>query len=188
MTPLFSLKQRDYLRFRPQWGCFCPLNNPYPKAPNCPHCGQLCLPKDAHDTLAFSCFSSMQAPYPSPRRKRQVSSIPLHLLFRPNPLRWASVEFPVLPHVGATPGFWVFGGYAPGCARKIGHSRDTRLTRVDRRFSAAPVGTLPTAFGCVPAHIPRPILQVSARKTAGWSTEWAGVYTEGFRFACGRPV
>ena len=25
--------------------------------------------------------------------KRQVSSIPLHLLFRPNPLRWASVEF-----------------------------------------------------------------------------------------------
>ena len=37
--------------------------------------------------------SSMQAPYPSPRRKRQVSSISLHLLFRPNPLRWASVEF-----------------------------------------------------------------------------------------------
>ena len=27
VTPLFSLKQRDYLRFRPQWGCFCPLNN-----------------------------------------------------------------------------------------------------------------------------------------------------------------
>ena len=27
-TPLFSLKQRDYLRFRPQQGCFCPLNNP----------------------------------------------------------------------------------------------------------------------------------------------------------------
>ena len=37
--------------------------------------------------------SSMQAPYPSPCRKRQVSSISLHLLFRPNPLRWASVEF-----------------------------------------------------------------------------------------------
>ena len=37
--------------------------------------------------------SSMQAPYPSPRRKRQISSSPLHLLFRPNPLRWASVEF-----------------------------------------------------------------------------------------------
>ena len=42
---------------------------------------------------------------PSPRRKRQVSSIPLHLLFRPNPLRWTSVEFLVLPHVGAASGF-----------------------------------------------------------------------------------
>ena len=84
--------------------------------------------------------------------------------------------------------FWVSGGYAPGCARKIGHSRDTRLTRADRRFSAAPVGTLTTAFGCVPAHTPRPILQVSARKTAGWRTEWAGAYTKGFRSACVRPV
>ena len=55
-TPLFSLKQRDYLRFRPQQGCFCPLNNPCPKVPNCPHCGQMCLPRCAHDTLAFSCF------------------------------------------------------------------------------------------------------------------------------------
>ena len=57
-TPLFSLKQRDYLRFRPQQGCFCPLNNPCPKVPNCPHCGQLCLPRCAHDTLAFSCFAA----------------------------------------------------------------------------------------------------------------------------------
>ena len=57
-TPLFSLKQRDYLRFRPQQGCFCPLNNPCPKAPNCPHCGQMCLPRCAHDTLAFSCYNS----------------------------------------------------------------------------------------------------------------------------------
>ena len=49
----------------------------------------------AHDPAALSCFaaSSIQAPYLSPRRRRQVSSIPLHLLFRPNPLRWASVEF-----------------------------------------------------------------------------------------------
>ena len=23
---------------------------------NCPHCGQMCLPRCAHDTLAFSCF------------------------------------------------------------------------------------------------------------------------------------
>ena len=121
-------------------------------------------------------------------RKRQVSSIPLHLLFRPNPLRWASVEFPVLPHGGATSGFWVSGGYAPGCARKIGHSRGTRLTRVDGRFPAAPVGTLPSVFGCVPAHIPRPVLQAFARKTAGWRTEWAGACTEGSHFAFGRPA
>ena len=93
-----------------------------------------------------------------------------------------------LPHGGATSGFGAFGGYAPGCVRKTGHSRDTRLTRVDRRFSAAPVGTLPTAFGCVPAHTPRPILQVSARKTAGWRTEWAGAYTKGSRFACDHPA
>ena len=84
--------------------------------------------------------------------------------------------------------FWVSGGYAPGCARKIGHSRDTRLTLVDGRFPAAPVGTLPSAFGCVPAHTPRPILQVSARKTAGWRTEWAGAYTKGSRFACDHPA
>ena len=93
-----------------------------------------------------------------------------------------------LPHGGATSGFGAFGGYAPGCVRKTGHSRDTRLTRVDRRFSAAPVGTLPTAFGCVPAHTPRPVLQVSARKTAGWRTEWAGACTKGFRSACVHPA
>ena len=58
MTPLFSLKQRDYLRFRPQWGYFCPLNNPCVKAPNCPHCGQMCSPRCANDTLAFSCFAA----------------------------------------------------------------------------------------------------------------------------------
>ena len=67
--------------------------------------------------------------------------------------------------------FWVSGGYAPGCARKTGHSRDTRLTRADGRFPTAPVGTLPSVFGCVPAHIPRPVLQAFARKTAGWRTE-----------------
>ena len=93
-----------------------------------------------------------------------------------------------LPHGGATPVFWAPDEYAPGCARKIGHSRGTRLTRADRRFSAAPVGTLPTAFGCVPARVPRPVLQASARKTAGWRTEWAGACTEGFRSACVRPV
>ena len=85
-------------------------------------------------------------------------------------------------------GFWVSGGYAPGCARKTGHSRDTRLTRADSWLLAVPVETLPTAFGCVPAHTPRPALQAFARKTAGWRAEWAGVCTKGFRSACVRPV
>ncbi len=187
MTPLFSLKQRDYLRFRPQWGYFCPLNNPCVKAPNCPHCGQMCSPRCAHDTLAFSCFLAAASKIPRFCPFRCFPRLP-HFLFRPNPLRWASVEFSVLPHVGATSGFWVSGGHAPGCVRKTGHSRNTRLTRADRRFSAAPVGTLPTAFGCVPAHIPRPVLQASARKTAGWRTEWAGACTKGSRSACVHPA
>ena len=93
-----------------------------------------------------------------------------------------------LPHVGATPAFWASGGYASGCVRKTGHSRDTRLTRADRRLPAALAGMPPGAFGCVPARIPRPVLQASARKTAGWKTEWAGACTEDFRFACVRPA
>ena len=115
-----------------------------------------------------------------------VSVFPTFAAFplSPNPLCWALVEFSVLPHGGATSGFWVSGGHAPGCAWKIGHSRDTRLTRADRHFSAAPVGTLPSVFGCVPAHIPCPALQAFVRKTAGWRTEWAGACTEGFRSAC----
>ena len=84
--------------------------------------------------------------------------------------------------------FFAFGGYALGCVRKIGHSRDTRLTRADRWFPAVSAGTLPTAFGCVPARIPRPALQAFARKTAGWRTEWAGACTEGSHFAFGRPA
>ena len=93
-----------------------------------------------------------------------------------------------LPHVGATSGFLLLDGYAPGCARKTGHSRHTRLTRADRRFPAAPVGTLPSVFGCVPARIPRPALQAFARKTAGWRTEWAGACTKGSHFAFGHPA
>ena len=119
--------------------------------------------------------------------KRQVSSIPLHLLFRPNPLRWASVEF-LCRTSAQRPVFRLPVGTPPGCARKTGHSRDTRLTRADRHFSAAPVGTLPSVFGCVPAHIPCPALQAFVRKTAGWRTEWAGACTKGSHFAFGRPA
>ena len=66
--------------------------------------------------------------------------------------------------------------------------RTTIITRADGRFSTAPVGTLPSVFGCVPAHIPCPALQAFARKTAGWRSEWAGACTEGFRSACVRAV
>ena len=64
----------------------------------------------------------------------------------------------------------------------------TRFTLVDGRFPAAPVGALPTAFGCVPARIPRPALQAFARKTAGWRTEWAGACTEDSRFVFDHPA
>ena len=159
---------------------FLPSQQPLPEIPKLPalwadvsakgrarHLGFLLLSRRGVQNLSILPVSACSRIC----RKRQVLSIPLHLLFRPNPLHWALVEFPVFPHGGATPGLWVSGGYAPGCVRKTGHSRHTRLTRADRRFPAAPVGTLPTAFGCVPAHIPRPVLQSSARKTAGWRTE-----------------
>ena len=37
--------------------------------------------------------SSMQAPYPSPRRKRQVSSIPLRLLSKSQSRCWIAILF-----------------------------------------------------------------------------------------------
>ena len=40
--------------------------------------------------------SSVQAPYPSPRRKRQDSLTPLSLLSPRDPLRWARVGTPSL--------------------------------------------------------------------------------------------
>ena len=187
MTPLFSLKQRDYLRFRPQWSCFCPLNNPYPKSPNCPHCGQMCLPRGAHDTLAFSCFLAAASKISRFCPFRRVPAFAASGFSRGHLVLFRCF-LPTLPYSGATSGLRASGGYTLDCARKIGHSRDTRLTRADRRFPAAPVGTLPTAFGCVPAHTLRPALQAFARKTAGWRSEWAGVCTKGFRSACVRPV
>ena len=89
----------------------------------------------------FSCFSSMQAPYPSPRRKRQVSSIPLHLLFRPNPLRWASVEF-LCRTSAQRPVFWCLAGTRSTVPQKP-HKPPTRVRRRGnlclqrRRFCAA---------------------------------------------------
>ena len=40
-----------------------------------------------------SCFSSSQAPYPSPRCEQQGSLIPLLLLFAADPRRWAPPRF-----------------------------------------------------------------------------------------------
>ncbi len=57
-TPLFSLKRLAFFKSRPQECYFCPLNNPLVNPRNCPHCGQLCSPRCAHDTLAFSCYNS----------------------------------------------------------------------------------------------------------------------------------
>ena len=57
-TPLFSLKRLAFFKLRPHKCYFCPLNNPCVKAPNCPHCWQMCSPRCAHDTLAFSCYNS----------------------------------------------------------------------------------------------------------------------------------
>ena len=51
-----------------------------------------------------------------------------HFLFRPNPLRWASVEFPVLPHGGATSVFGLLVGTRPAVSGKS----DTAATRGSR--------------------------------------------------------
>ena len=63
--------------------------------------------------------------------------------------------------------FFLSVGTPPGCAWKIGHGRDTRLTRANRQFPAVSAGMLPSAFGYAPARIPRPALQSFARKTVG---------------------
>ena len=80
--------------------------------------------------------SSMQAPYPSPRRKRQVSSISLHLLFRPNPLRWASVEF-LCRTSAQRPVFCCWMGTPLGWAAKAAQTADTGATGCDLCFSCA---------------------------------------------------
>ena len=166
---------------------FLPSQQPLPEIPKLPALRADVSAKGRARHLGFLLLSRRSV---QNRLILPVSVFPTFAAFplSPNPLCWALVEFSVLPHGGATSGFGAFGGYAPGCARKIGHSRDTRFTLVDGRFPAAPVGALPTAFGCVPARIPRPALQAFARKTAGWRSEWAKACTEGSHFAFGRPA
>ena len=155
-------------------GLFLPSQQPLPESPKLP-------------ALRADVFAKVRARHLGFLLLRRLRLCSLSEIARRCPSSVLGVPA-TLPHGGATSGLRVSGGYAPGCARKTGHSRDTRLTRADRRFSAAPVGALPTAFGCVPAHIPRPALQAFARKTAGWRTEWAGACTEDSRFAFGRPA
>ena len=167
------------LAFCGLWGITAPIHFSHPQKSavftpqNCPHCGQKWSAR-RKKAPGFSPASPLAALL-SVRNCPQVSFF----------CAWRSRNAPARRR---NVRFFAPSGYAPGCARKIGHSRDTRLTRADRCFSAVPVGTLPTAFGCVPARIPRPALQASARKTAGWKTEWAGACTEGFRSACVRPA
>ena len=173
-TPPFSLKRRAFFvlqRLGADFRCFWNvLTNPR----NCPHCGQLCLPRGAHDTLAFSCFLAAASKISRFCPFRRVPafaasgrSCPFRCISSFDRTRCAGLRSNFCVARRRNMRFFAPSGYAPGCARKIGHSRDTRLTRADRRFSAAPVGTLPTAFGCVPAHTLRPALQAFARKTAG---------------------
>ena len=130
MTPLFFLKQRDYLRFRPQWGCFCLLNNPCAKAPNCPHCGQLCLPRCAHDTLAFSCFLAA-----APKIARFFLFWRVPALAASSFPRCRSCQYehfpPTLPHVGATSGFELPAGTRPAVPGKS----DTAAARGSRGWT-----------------------------------------------------
>ena len=184
------------LAFCGLWGITAPIHFSHPQKSavftpqNCPHCGQKWTGwrrKAPGLSPAFSPLSRRGVQNPSiltifsdsricRKRLSSLPFLPIRAFFANAPARRRNVRF------------WASGGYAPGCARKIGHSRHTRLTLVDGRFPAAPVGTLPTAFGCVPARIPRPVLQAFARKTAGWRTEWAGACTKGSHFAFGRPA
>ena len=54
-----------------------------------------------------------------------------HFLFRPNPMRWALVEFSVLPHGGATSGF----GFPVGTRPAVSGKPDTAATRGSRGWT-----------------------------------------------------
>ena len=57
-TPLFFLKRRAFFKSQPQECYFSPLNNSLVKSQNCPHRGQMCLPRGAHDPAALSCLAA----------------------------------------------------------------------------------------------------------------------------------
>ena len=185
-TPPFSLKRRAFFVLQRPMADFCAFWNALAEPRNCPHRGQ--------KWTGWRRKASALSPAFSPRRPKSLdfARFGVSNVCRKRLSCCHSRLVPMLsahsPVYRRNVCFFASGGYAPGCARKIGHSRDTRLTRADRWFPTAPVGTLPTAFGCVPAHIPRPVLQAFARKTAGWRTEWAGACTKGSHFAFGRPA
>ena len=76
----------------------------------------MCLPRDLSAAPQRRLASSSQASYPSPRRTRQVSLIPLRLLSPRNPLRWAFAGTLLSQgHICFGDGYSVVGWLSPPC-------------------------------------------------------------------------
>ena len=112
--------------------------------------------------------SSMQAPYPSPRRKRQVSSIPLRLLSKSQSRCWIAILYflRTLAHR------WLFP-LRRAHTRCRGRKPHTAVTRASRRR------TVPAVEGCKDANrsrrypltlllrqAPEPLVGAALRKNA----------------------
>ena len=134
---------------------------------NCPHCGQKWSAR-RKKAPGFSPAFSPQRPKSSDFARFGVSHVCRISFFDRTRCAGLWSIFLFSRTAAQRPVFGLPVGTPLGCARKTGHSRNTRLTLVDGRFPAAPVGTLPSVFGFVPAHIPCPALQAFVRKTAGW--------------------
>ena len=112
--------------------------------------------------------SSAQAPYPSPRRKRQVSSIPLRLLSKSQSRCWIAILY--FLHTSAQRWFLLCHRARIRCRGKKTHAAATRGSR--RR-------TVPAAEGCKDANrsrryplalllrqTPEPLVGAALRKNA----------------------
>ena len=96
-TPLFFLKRRAFFKSQPQECYFSPLNNSLVKSQNCPHRGQMCLPRGAHDPAALSCFAACGSVF---CRKLPAGLLLLRLLFPQHPR--TSAQRPVLGLLAGT--------------------------------------------------------------------------------------
>ena len=112
--------------------------------------------------------SSAQAPYPSPRRKRQVSSIPLRLLSKSQSRCWIAILY--FLHTSAQRGLFLSRRARTRC--RSGNPRTT-ATRGSRRR------TVPAVEGCKDANrsrrypltlllrqAPEPLVGAALRKNA----------------------